>query len=161
MADQNKRKRLGEILVDMGIITQDQVEAALKIQKQEGGLLGAVLIKMKFVTESDIAIALAKQNSIPYIPVNVCEINKTILKLVDASYALAKRCIPLDRIAKVLLVVCADPTQQYIVTDIEEKTGLRVQLLIGVEGEIIQAIRKWYGIKDDNVFLSGEAEKKK
>jgi type IV pilus assembly protein PilB len=151
--EKHKRKRLGEILVEMGIITGDQVQTALKVQKKEGGLLGAVLIKLQFVTESDIAIALAKQDSIPYLPAQNCDVNMQVLSLVEPLFALKHQCLPIDKIENVLLLLTADPTQYSVVEELEKKTGLSVQLFVGIEAEVKQAIKRYYKVSGDEISL--------
>ncbi len=153
MHSEPKRKRLGELLVEMGIITEDQVQTALKVQKKDGGLLGAVLIKLQFVSESDIAIALAKQDAIPYLPAQHCDIAAAVLALVDPLFALKHQCIPIDKIENVLLVLTADPTQYSIVEELEKQTGLDVQLFVGIEAELKQAIKKYYKVTSDDVSI--------
>ncbi len=150
-----RRKKLGEILMEMGLVTEDQIQAALKVQRNEGGLLGAVLLKMQFVSDADIAIALAKQDSIPYIPVDQCEIASRTLKYVDPTFAVRFTCIPIDKIEDTLSLVIADPTQYLVVAELEMKTGFDIQLFVGLEQEIKEAIKRHYKISDKDVLLGG------
>ncbi|MFC1808499.1 hypothetical protein ACFL3D_00050 [Candidatus Omnitrophota bacterium] len=154
-----KRKKLGEILVEMGIISNEQVQAALKVQKKEGGLLGAIFIKLQFVSESDIAIALAKQDSIPYLPAQNCVINASTLKLIDPSFALKNKCIPIDKIENTILLIIADPTQYMLIEELEQTTGMAIQVFVGLEQEIKLAIKKYYKISEDNALEEEEEDK--
>jgi type IV pilus assembly protein PilB len=148
-----KRKRLGEILVEMGIITEEQVQTALKVQKKEGGLLGAVLIKLEYVTDSDIAIALAKQDAIPYLSAQNCDVNVEVLSFVEPLFALRHQCLPIDKIENVLLLLTADPTQYSVIEELEKKTGMDVQLFVGIEAELKQAIKRYYKVSSDDITL--------
>jgi type IV pilus assembly protein PilB len=148
MVAKKKKMRLGEILIERGIIDNSGLDRALEKQKQSGGLLGEVLLKMGLVKEEDIVIALASQFNIPYLPVQNCDINAKILKLVLPELAKKHLFIPIDRINDVLTVIMADPTNMYAREEIKQATGLRLQVLVGTVSEISTAIRKHYKIKD-------------
>lgn len=140
--------RLGEILIEQGVITQESLEHALDKQKKEGGLLGELLLRMGLVKEEDIVIALAHQFNYPYLPVQNCEINPKIIKLVSQELAKKYLFIPVDKINDVLTVIMVDPTNEFAKEEITQATGLRVQVLVGTATEINNAIRKYYKIKD-------------
>jgi len=150
--------RLGEILIEQGVLDKDSLERALEKQKKEGGLLGEVLIKMGLVKEEDIVIALAHQFNIPYLPVQNCEINPKVLKAVPAELVKKFAFIPIDRINNVITLIMVDPTNEYAKKDIEEATGLRVQALVGTATEITTAIRKLYKIKDSLLDAASPSE---
>ncbi len=154
MSAGKKRMRLGEILINQGIITADDLERALFKQKREGGLLGEVLLRMGLVSEEDIVIALAKQFNIPYIPVKNCDISQKILEYLPSELAVKYIAIPIDSVGDVLTVVMADPTNQYAVDDMEKVSGMRLQVLVDTATEIVKAIKKFYKI---NSLKLGEA----
>lgn len=149
MFEKKKKIRLGEILIDQGIIDTSCLERALEKQKQSGGLLGEVLLKMGLVKEEDIVIALANQFNIPYLPVQNCDINPKIIKLVSPPLVKKYLFIPIDRINDVLTIIMVDPTNMHAREEIKAATGLRLQVLVGSVSEISAAIRKYYKIKDD------------
>jgi type IV pilus assembly protein PilB len=149
MFSKKKKMRLGEILIEQGILDQESLDRALARQKNDGGLLGEVLLKMGLVKEEDIVIALARQFNIPYLPVQNCEISSKIIKLVSPELAKQHLFIPIDRINDVLTIIMVDPTNLYAREAIKEATGLRLQVLVGTATEISSAIRKYYKIKDD------------
>ena len=71
-------KRIGEILIENGSVTQEQLTKALEQQKKEPGkLLGKILIEMGFVTEEEIVVALATQFNVPYLPIGNFDLTKT------------------------------------------------------------------------------------
>lgn len=147
MAEQDKaKKRLGEILAESGLLTNEQLEHALRIQKNEGGLLGTILIREGFVMEADIAIALAKQNAIPYIPILNCSIAKEVIEKLDPITALTHKIMPFDLIEDCLLVASVDPSCRQIIDILEAKLKVHIQIYIGTETEITEAIKKHYRI---------------
>ncbi len=143
-----KRKRLGEILIEMGVLTSDQLEAALRFQKTEGGFLGTVLIRKQFVEESDITIALAKQNQIPYLPLQQCQISKAVLDLIPAAFAHKNLLVPFDQVGHHLLVVFVDPGFASVHEEIEKVTGFKVLPYIGLETEVSQALKRHYKMEE-------------
>jgi type IV pilus assembly protein PilB len=148
MLPKKNKLRLGEILIEQGLLDSDSLERALIKQKKEGGLLGEILIKMGLVKEEGIVIALAQQFNIPYLPVQNCEINPKIIKLVTPTLVQKYLFIPIDRINDVLTVIMVDPTNLYAREQIQKETGMRLQVLVGSATEITTAIRKYYKIKD-------------
>ncbi len=148
MVEKKTKLRLGELLIHHGVLDQNALERALIKQKEKGGLLGEVLLQMGLVKEEDIVIALSRQFNIPYIPVQNCEINQKLLKLVPIDLVRKHHFLPIDKINEVLTVIMVDPTNDYAKKDIEEATGLRVQALVGTATEIINAIKRHYKITD-------------
>jgi type IV pilus assembly protein PilB len=137
-------KLLGEILVSQGKLTEKSLEAALNIQKKEGGLLGQILVKKRMVTEQEIVITLATQFGYPYLPLANCRIDTSLVKLIPLNVAIQYFCLPIDQIGKTLTVVMADPTNTLAIKDIEYTTGCRVQTFVSSSSEIIKYIQKIY-----------------
>lgn len=76
------RKQLGELLVERGVISHEQLNIAIGTQKEKGGLLGEVLVELNFATETDIAQALTCQYGFPYLPLANYEIDDEVLRSV-------------------------------------------------------------------------------
>jgi len=93
------KKQLGELLIERGIITDAQLEEALRVQKEKGGLLGEVLVKMGFTKEEDIAQALTIQYGFPYLPLKNYELNKEITKLIPENVAREHTLSPSTKLA--------------------------------------------------------------
>lgn len=142
---QGQRKRLGEILIEQGSLDQEQLAKALAHQKENGGLIGQILIKLAFVTEEDIVIALATQFNFPYLPIANFEINRKAVESVEEKFARANLVVPIDRIHNVLTVVMADPANENVVRELEAQSGCRVQAFVSTVTEIQQALLKLYG----------------
>ena len=146
--NKKKKRRLGEILIDQGVLTPEGLDNALTKQKKEGGLLGELLLKMGLVKEEDIVVALADQFNIPYLPVQNCDVSRSVLDLVPVDLVKKISFIPIDVIGNVLTVIMVDPLDERGRKEIEEITGMKLQVLVGTATEIGIAVRKYYKIKD-------------
>lgn len=145
MEKMNKRRFLGEILIDRKKITPAQLGQALSVQNKEGGYMGEVLIKLGFVDEQDIIAALVVQCHLPYIAVDRYEITREVIALVPREMA-SKHCIvPLDRVGDILSLVMLDPLDVAVRTDICQRTNCKVAPFISTRREIERAIDQSYG----------------
>src|ERR1700686_3675524 len=98
------RKKMGEVLVDEGLVKDDQVQEALRRQRATGESFGEILVSMAFVTEMDIARTLVKQSGLPYIDASHYRINKDGIQAVPADLLWQNQIIVLDKIGRILLV---------------------------------------------------------
>lgn len=141
------KRRIGEILIENGSITQEQLQDALERQKQEPGkLLGKILIELGHVTEEDIVIALANQFNVPYLPVQNFVLNEAADQLLPKELIRKYLCIPLEKIGNLLTVVMADPTNEQAICEIETATKCKVQVFVATPSEILQVIQEHYHI---------------
>lgn len=148
MADQQKRKRLGEILIEMGFLNDEKLALGLDLQKREGGLLGEVLIRHNIVSEEEVVVALATQFNFPYLDPSCYTINNAAIKAVAVDVAVKYTLIPLDITSSMITLVMADPSNDRARDEIKRLTQLRVQAFVGSVSEVEEAIRKNYKIPD-------------
>ena len=137
-------KRIGEILLERGLITQKQLEQALARQQTRGGLVGELLIELGFVTEEVVALALTAQYGFPYIQLENYEIDDGVTKLIPEHVARQYMLIPIDRIGNALTVAMADPSNTQAVEDIEMLTNCVVQTFVSTPSDIQHAIARYY-----------------
>ena len=76
------KQPLGKVLIKRKVITQEQLDQALEVQKREEGYIGEILVKLGYVDERDIVAALVVQSNLPYIAVDKYEIDKSIIQLI-------------------------------------------------------------------------------
>ena len=138
------KKPLGEILVDNKLITPQNLEDALKVQRQKGGLLGQILVSMGFTTEESIAQALTAQYGFPFLPLGGYEIDKEVAKSIPENVAKQYGLIAVDRVGQVLTVAMSNPLNEQAVEDIEMLTHFKIQLFISTATDINDAIRRCY-----------------
>ena len=137
-------KHLGELLIERGIINRDQLNMAINHQKQNGGLMGEVLVGLKFATEKDIAQALTSQYGFPYLPLSNYEIDSEVIKSVPENVCRQFCLIPIDKIGKSLTLAMSNPLNVQAAEDVELITGCTVQTFVSTTTDIKQAIDKYY-----------------
>jgi len=144
MANRINLKQLGELLVEMSLITKDQLHHSLEVQKDKGGLIGQVLVDLGYVSEEAIAQAITAQYGFPYLPLENYEIDAEIVKIVPKNVAIQYCLIPVDKIGSNLTIAMANPLNSQAVEDIALLSGLYVQLFVSTAADIKKAIGKYY-----------------
>lgn len=144
MAKRIFTKRIGEVLMERGVITPPQLEQALARQKERGGLVGQHLVQLGFCTEEEIALALTAQYSFPYLPLDNYELDDGLASLIPEAVARQYCLIPIDRIGNALTVAMADPSNVQAVEDVELLTKCTVQTFVSTPSDIVKAIDKYY-----------------
>jgi type IV pilus assembly protein PilB len=139
------RKKIGEVLMQQGLITDKDLQLARFEQKRTSERLGAVLVRLKLITELQLAQGLSEQLGIPLIDLVNDPPEPKIAALVPKDFAARTGCIPCRIEHGVLVVAMADPLSLSLLQDLEFGTGYRVQRMIGVRSQIDTAIEKYYG----------------
>lgn len=144
----NKKKRLGDILIDAGIINKQQLEIALKTQNEKGQKLGETLIDLEYTTEVEIATALHRQLNIDYIKLSDILIDADIIKLVGEEILRKHSVMPFEfkkGYPNVLRVAMSNPLDFVAIDDIAIVTNLQVEPTVTTSQDIAAAIDKYYG----------------
>ena len=144
MAKRIITKRIGEVLLERGVITAKELEKAVTHQKEHGGLMGQVLIQLGFVTEEEIALALTAQYGFPYLPLDNYEIDGGLTAIIPEATARQYCLIPVDRIGNALTLAMADPSNIQAIETIELLTKCVVQTFVSTPSDILKAIDKHY-----------------
>jgi type IV pilus assembly protein PilB len=137
--------RLGELLTKAGLISQDQLKEALRVQKDTGGKLGETLIKLAFVSEEDITECLSQQFGVPSINLQHFEIDASVIKLIPADVARKYNILPVNKTGATITIAMADPTNVFAMDDIKFMTGYNVEPVVASELGIKVAIDTYYG----------------
>jgi type IV pilus assembly protein PilB len=137
-------KQLGELLSDFGVINSQQLDKALAVQKQKGGLIGELLVELGFAKEEDIAQALTVQYGFPYLPLSNYEISSEVLSIVPIKIARQYVLIPIDKIGSNVTLVMSNPLNAKAIEDVESICGCSVQVFVSTSSEIKKAIEKYY-----------------
>ena len=137
-------KQLGEVLVEHNAISQQQLDKALAFQKENGGLIGEILVELGFLREEDIAQALTVQYGFPYLPLSNYEINPEIIGIIPRSIADKYAFIPIDKIGNSLTLVMYNPLIEKAVEEAERVSGCNVQVFVSTLSDIRKAITKYY-----------------
>ncbi len=138
-------QRLGDLLLKEKVITQEQLDQALKSQKDTGGRLGAVLVKLGFLSDEDITNFLSRQYGVPAINLAYFEIDPSVVKLIPYETAKRYQILPLSRVGASLTIAMVDPTNVFAMDDIKFMTGLNIEPVVASESSIMDGIDKAYG----------------
>ena len=138
-------RRLGEMLLDAGLITREQLEHALDHQRETGKRIGACLIELGLITEEDLADFLSKKHGVPTINLRHFEIDDNLLKIVPGELCRRYMLIPVSKSGALLTVAMADPTDLEAITQVEFATNYSVETVVAPETMIEEALNKYYG----------------
>ncbi len=152
-----KTKKLGQVLMEEGLITADQLERALLQQSRDDQPLGRILIGMGLVKEADLVAALAKQIGYRFVDLSEYTVDPTTAALVSEQVARRYRAMPIGMEDGKLLVAMADPANLFALDDIRTLTGLDIQPVVATAGDIEAAIRKYSRLDQSVQEMASEA----
>ena len=136
--------KLGELLIEENLITEEQLDKALTEQELHGSRLGSNLVKLGYISEKQLISALAKQQDVEGVDLNSVDIDEKILKLIPSNIATKYELIPLSRKEKVLTVAMVNPNDIFAIEDIKFSTGFEVQPVIANELAVRNALENYY-----------------
>ncbi len=142
------KKKLGQILVEAGLIASEQLEAALTAQKGRNKRLGKVLVELGYANELQIAEALSRQLSLPLVRCSEYTLTKELLAIVPKEMAEKKVVLPLELKGKKLLLAMADPLDIQTIDKLAFNAGLNISIAVAPESEVLSAIEENYGTAD-------------
>ena len=143
-----KKIRLGDLLVQKGIITEEQLQTALAEQKARGLMLGETLVQLGFAKQDDINKALCEHLNIDFFDIREMEPDENVMKLLDESLMRKYTLVPIEYDANnmgILKVAMADPTNIYAMDDINIITGKQVVPYLANAGDINAFLDKTFG----------------
>ena len=138
------RKKLGECLIQAGLITDEDLQSALAEHKRTGERLGAVLVRLNLATERQIAKALAYQLGFPYLNLSENPPDVAAVTLIAKDVALKRSCVAVRLDKNLLTVAMADPLLFSLVQDLEFQTGYRIKQVVATRADILEAIAAGY-----------------
>ncbi len=139
-----EHKKLGNILISIDVLSDEQLKRALDFQKREGGLIGEILVKLGYVKEQDIVQALTVQYGYPYLPLENYELKKQMTEVIPENVARQYNVIPLDVMGGILSVAMSNPLNKDAVEDIEMVSKKNIQIFISTVTSIRDALDKLY-----------------
>ncbi len=137
--------KLGDLLLKQKLITQEQLETALKLQREEGGKIGEALVRVGAVSEGDITETLSQQFGVPSIDLAHFEIDPAVIKVVPGEVARKYGVLPVNKTGATLTIAMGDPTNVFAMDDIKFMTGYNVEPVVASEIALRKAIDKHYG----------------
>ncbi len=145
-------QRLGDLLVKEKIITADQLDKALRAQREQGpnSRLGSTLVHLGFVSDEEVTNFLSRQYGVPAINLQYFEIDASVVKLIPEETAKRYQILPLSRVGASLTIAMVDPTNVFAMDDIKFMTGFNIEPVVASESAIMDAIDKAYGGSQQN-----------
>ncbi|HHN46242.1 MAG TPA: type II/IV secretion system protein, partial [Planctomycetes bacterium] len=147
-----QRRMLGEILVDMGLIAQEDVDAA--IQEQMAGnnkRLGEILIEKKLLQPADVTMALAEQHQMEVVDLDGLDIPREILEIIPRDKARQLKIIPIDRQGNMLTVAITDPLDIFSLDELRFLLNMQIEPILASPEAIDNALTQYYGIDETQV----------
>ena len=144
-------RRLGDLLVADGLLTQDQLHKALGEQRGSTEKLGSILIRLGFINEEQLIGFLSRQYGVPSITLSQLDIDPEVLKLVPAAIAKKYEVLPVRKMGNSLALAMADPTNVFALDDISFMTNLQVLPLVASQSAIKKAIDRNYESKTEAI----------
>ncbi|MDP2941596.1 MAG: ATPase, T2SS/T4P/T4SS family [Candidatus Omnitrophota bacterium] len=148
------KDRVTEILIQDKLITREQLDSALELQKQKGGRLSDIIVELKFVKEHELISALSEGLGLPLIDLKRFKIDYEIAKLIPSEIARHYQIIPVSKIGNTVTLAMADPLNIFAIDYVSSLTGYRINPIISSAQDISQTIELSYpdatsGIIDD------------
>ncbi len=152
------RQRIGELLIGSGLITNEQLQIALK-EKRPNQKVGEKLVELGIISEQRIMEVLEFQLGIPYISLFKYPIDTKLIHIVPKEMAERNKLIPLKKEGEKLYIAMADPLDFYAIDDLRLSTGFEIEVSIATKEDIQKSINKYYGLSDDMEELLGIEQK--
>ncbi|MCI0329738.1 MAG: GspE/PulE family protein [candidate division Zixibacteria bacterium] len=142
------KKRIGELLLEKKLVTQKQLDEALKIQKKTGERVGDILIRQGVITEEDFLSIISEKLSIPKVNVDNLVIAPEVIRRVPVELAKKHRLIPILQLGGALTVAMVDPLDLIAVEELKYHTGLEINRVIAAPSQVQKAISDYYTVQD-------------
>lgn len=138
------KTKIGEILIERGLISKEQLNTALAQQREKGGYISQHLISLGFVSEIHIAECLASQYGFAYLPLDRYQIASQTLKTIPFKLINIYSLLPVEKGRNSLDVVMADPLNEGVIDMLKHITGCNIEVFISTYSQIRQAIDNYF-----------------
>lgn len=142
--DRVEKRTIGQILIGLGRVTEEDVAKALEHQRDHGGYFGEALIACGMVTEDELEFGLASQFDLPYVFPEVDAIDPNAAAIVSAEWALAHLTLPIMMTDETLTVVVESPLKTGAVDELRDRSGRTIELALASASRIRELIRQVY-----------------
>ncbi|WP_110111500.1 ATPase, T2SS/T4P/T4SS family [Bacillus sp. CGMCC 1.16541] len=143
-----ERRRLGDLLIEANLITDEQLQETLR-NKKEGQKLGDALLERGYITEQQLIEVLELQLGIPHVSLYRYPFDQTLFTVISKEFAKRNVLIPLKKEGNRLFVAMADPMDFFAIDDLRLSTGFQVETAIASRDDILRTISKYYDLDDD------------
>ncbi|MEE9279789.1 MAG: type IV-A pilus assembly ATPase PilB [Myxococcota bacterium] len=136
--------RIGELLVQKSLLSEEQLQKAKREAEASGTRVGYQMTKLGFIEEAELAEAVSNQYGVPMITLDDFEVDPDVIALVPEDVAQKHTILPVNRAGSTLIVATSDPSNIFAVDDIKFLTGYNVEVVVAAEESIRRAIDKYY-----------------
>jgi type IV pilus assembly protein PilB len=144
----NHRKRLGDLLLEAGLITQEQLSKALAVQQKTRERLGKVLINIGYITEEGIIEVLEFQLGVPHMDLAAVDVPREVASLIPLALAERYQVVPIKQEGRTITLAMVDPTNIFAIDDVRLASGYNVDVVIATERDVKRIIDQSYGVHD-------------
>ncbi|MFC1708992.1 GspE/PulE family protein [Candidatus Omnitrophota bacterium] len=137
---------IGQMLIDEGLITSQQLEEGLREHKRTKEFICSVLIRLGFAAEEEVLSVLSRQLSISYVKINDLQVHPDVISNIPAKFAFHYKLMPLKIEDNILTCAVTDPLNVQVLDDIKLLLGFQVEAVLAGEKDIIENIHKYYGV---------------
>ncbi len=141
------RVSLTDVLLKEGFVKEEDLKKAEQYQRDKGGVLSYILVKLGLVTEEQIVVGLAKQLAIPHMKLANYRLDPGVVELLPERIIRKDKVIPLSQSGNTLTVATADPLNVLIIDDLKAITGCNIQTIVATPSEIEQVIADYYSTR--------------
>ena len=143
--------RIGQVLIEAGIVSSEDLEKGLQEQKKSGKFLCTTLIELGLAQEDVILPVLARQLNMPLVKINTLNINPEVISKVPARFAIHYKLIPLSAEGNAITLAVTDPLDVHTLDDLKLLLGFEIKPVLAGEKDILEAISRYYGVGADTL----------
>jgi len=145
--DGRHKRRMGDMLVDMGVLTEEQLTAALHEQQAKPQRrIGGILVENGYVSEESVARVLAHQLSLPFVRLAPEIVDASAPRLINGQLAKRRQCIPITATSDRVVLAMANPQDLITLDDVKLSSGRAVSPVVATGSDIVAAIGRYYGL---------------
>ena len=156
----NAPKRLGEVLVDEGVVTEENIEEVLR-KRAKGEKIGEALIRFGYCTDSQIVDALSDSLGIRRVNLGMIFVDDQVLKMLDEDFVTKSKIMPINIQGRRLVIATNDPLDFPTIENVRLKTGMNVETVLATKNDIDTSIARYYGFTKTLKSLGIEVDKHK
>lgn len=139
------RDRINDALVKKGLISQKDLNKAIKIQKNKGGKLSDILVHEGFIDKNTLMSVLSQELGIPTINLARYKVDTEVLRLIPKKLAMHYKILPISKMGDILTVAMADPLNVFAMDDIKALTGFKIGPVVTTDKDMESAMEQYYG----------------
>ncbi len=156
----NVQKRLGDVLYEQGVVTEKQINEALR-KRERGEKIGEALIRFGYCNDSQIVDALEASLGIRRVNLQLLYIDESVLKLLDEEFVTKARIMPINIHGRRIVIATNDPLDFPTIENVRLRTGMNVETVLSTQNDIDTAIARYYGFSKTLKSLGIEVKETK